>query len=57
MSTLETPYTVEHTNAPDGSHKFHLELSVTDTQIRNAEYAAGAKARSNHPRFVQFEKG
>jgi hypothetical protein len=42
MSTLEKAQPIEQTKAPDGSHKFHLELSVTDTQIRNAEYAAGA---------------
>ena len=42
MSSLEKAHPIEQTKAPDGSHKFHLELSVTDTQIRNAEYAAGA---------------
>jgi hypothetical protein len=42
MSTLEKAHPVEQTKAPDGSHKFHLELSITDTQIRNAEYAVGA---------------
>jgi hypothetical protein len=40
MSTLEKAHPVEQTNASDGGHKFHLEFS--DTQIRNAEYAAGA---------------
>jgi hypothetical protein len=42
MSTLEKPRRVERTNAPDVSHKLHLELSITDTQIRNVEYAAGS---------------
>ena len=41
MSTLEKA-PAERAGAPDASHKFHLEFSVTDTQIRNAEYVVGA---------------
>ncbi|HEY9753755.1 MAG TPA: hypothetical protein V6C97_01195 [Oculatellaceae cyanobacterium] len=42
MSTLDKAHPLVQASAPDASHKFHLDLSVTDTQIRNAEYAAGA---------------
>ena len=42
MSTIEKARQAEQTNASDASHKFHLELSITDTQIRNIECAVGA---------------
>jgi hypothetical protein len=42
MSTIEKARQIEQTNVPDASHKFHLELSITDTQIRNIECAVGA---------------
>jgi hypothetical protein len=41
MSTLEKAHPVEQAWALDASHKFHLELSVTNTQIRNIECAVG----------------
>jgi hypothetical protein len=40
MSTLEKT-APEQTKPQDASHKFQLEFSITDSQIRRAEYALG----------------